>query len=679
MSLLANLIGQVLDGKYHLEEQLGQGGMGAVFLAIHLGTQRPVALKVIAPQFMTQPEFLERFKREAEAAGRLRHPNVVNVTDFGCAQVGEERFAYLVMEHLDGVSLAEVLEDEKQLSLGWVVDIMEQVCSAIDEAHQHGIVHRDLKPDNIWLEPNRRGGYTIKVLDFGLAKLGEIPPPRSSVEPAIKIPEQCIIEKLFTKAEASESASQPSLHHLSSPTLTPIPTTAPSLESPALSAITAIQTPLAEIEETATQVQSTTDDEETQVLIERNTAANNDDPRTSPQGLTRVGSILGTPLYMSPEQCRGEALDARSDIYSLGVITYQMLAGETPFKGDTYSLMAQHNETPAPSLRKHRRDIPKSVARLVMLALAKDANCRPATAAAFASALRADSEGAGTLLRQAVALYSEHFPTFLRLSLFNHLIEIVFGLLLTVTIALRTYGVLPKIQLITIVIGLLFALGCTISPFINAAAFVPAVVHILLLPLRPLQLKGIFVTLKKQLRPLVVTIFYSFLTVSLRFLLLFIPGLIAYIDYSLSMPVVIMEGYCGRTALARSKLLVRRSLRTVIAISVVQILLPVTGFFLHKVIMGQIITWLKLADSATAKVAGTAVHIGLTTFLHVLLNPLLAIMVAMLYFKTRQAGGETLKEALGKQLEAETVASRWQLRMRERSRARSRLASNFSH
>src|SRR5262249_18011864 len=119
------------------------------------------------------PEFVERFKREAEAAGRLRHTNVVNVTDFGFATVDGSRIAYLVMEYLDGCSLGEVLEEEKRLPLRWVVDIVEQVCSAIDEAPEQGIIHRDLKPDNIWLKPNRRGGYTIKVLDFGLAKLAE--------------------------------------------------------------------------------------------------------------------------------------------------------------------------------------------------------------------------------------------------------------------------------------------------------------------------------------------------------------------------------------------------------------------------------------------------------------------------------------------------------------------------
>src|SRR5258708_6040055 len=106
-----DLIGQVLDGKYRIEEQLGKGGMGAVYYATHLGTERPVALKVIAPQLMKHDEFVERFRREARAAGRLRHPNVVDVTDFGFAHVGEDQVAYLVMEYLDGYTLSEILAD----------------------------------------------------------------------------------------------------------------------------------------------------------------------------------------------------------------------------------------------------------------------------------------------------------------------------------------------------------------------------------------------------------------------------------------------------------------------------------------------------------------------------------------------------------------------------------------
>src|SRR5215211_794617 len=164
-------VGQVLDEKYRLEHLLGKGGMGAVYLATHLGTERYVALKLISPQFMRNNEFVERFKREARAAGRLRHPNVVNVTDFGFADSKDGQVAYLVMEYLDGCTLGEILDEEKKLPVAWTLDILEQVCSAVQEAHEQGIIHRDLKPDNIWLEPNQRGGYTVKVLDFGIAKL----------------------------------------------------------------------------------------------------------------------------------------------------------------------------------------------------------------------------------------------------------------------------------------------------------------------------------------------------------------------------------------------------------------------------------------------------------------------------------------------------------------------------
>src|ERR1041385_734744 len=166
-------VGEVLDAKYRLEHLLGKGGMGAVYLATHLGTERYVALKLISPQFMRNNEFVERFRREARAAGRLRHPNVVDVTDFGFAETKAGQVAYLVMEYLDGCTLGEILDEEKNLPVAWSLDILEQVSSAVHEAHQQGIIHRDLKPDNIWLEPNQRGGYTVKVLDFGIAKLEE--------------------------------------------------------------------------------------------------------------------------------------------------------------------------------------------------------------------------------------------------------------------------------------------------------------------------------------------------------------------------------------------------------------------------------------------------------------------------------------------------------------------------
>ena len=193
MSFLDSLPdGEPLDGKYAIGRRLGQGGMGAVYEATHVGTKRTVAVKVIYPKFSRSPEFVERFRREAEASGRLRHPNVVDVTDFGFAETTTGPVAYLVMEYLDGRTLADVLREEGRLSIGWVVDILEQVCSAVDEAHRLGIIHRDLKPDNVWLEPNLRGGYTVKVLDFGLAKLDRLGPERTLESDAQTVSSACI-------------------------------------------------------------------------------------------------------------------------------------------------------------------------------------------------------------------------------------------------------------------------------------------------------------------------------------------------------------------------------------------------------------------------------------------------------------------------------------------------------
>ena len=343
----------VLDGKYRIEALLGEGGMGAVYRATHLGTTRTVAVKIIHPRFSQDPEFVERFRREAEASGRLRHPNVVDVTDFGFAPMRTGQVAYLVMEYLDGRSLADVLAQEGRLSTGWVVDILEQVCSAVAEAHRLGIVHRDLKPDNIWLEPNRRGGFTVKVLDFGLAKL----------------------------AGTAEDVAQAR----AGTAVRPGPEDMTGVFQPAGSG-----------------------------------------------AVTQAGSVTGTPLYMSPEQCRGGEVDARSDIYSLGVVAYRMLAGATPFTGDALQLIKLHSDAPPPDLGNRGLRLPRRLSAIVMAALAKNPADRPDSAAGFGSALRASAEGSGALLRHAVSLYSEHFPVFFKLALLASVPLFVFAALVVV-------------------------------------------------------------------------------------------------------------------------------------------------------------------------------------------------------------------------------------------------------
>src|SRR5215471_3121248 len=177
------MIGGILDSKYRIDKQLGAGGMGNVYLATHLGTTRIVAVKVIAPKWAADPHFLARFQREAQACGRLRHTNIINVTDFGIARAGGGTMPYLVMEFLDGQTLSDFQKANPRPTLPLVADLLDQIGLALAEAHRHGIVHRDLKPDNIWLEPNGRGGYTVKVLDFGVAKVNlpaDLPPPLPS-------------------------------------------------------------------------------------------------------------------------------------------------------------------------------------------------------------------------------------------------------------------------------------------------------------------------------------------------------------------------------------------------------------------------------------------------------------------------------------------------------------------
>src|SRR3954466_2797172 len=155
-----SMIGEVLDAKYRIDRQLGSGGMGNVYLATHLGTTRVVAVKVIAPRWSADPESPGGFQREAQACGRLRHPNIVNVTDFGIAVAGRRQVPYLVMELLDGQTLSAFQEEDPRPALPLVAELLDQVSLALDEAHRHGIVHRDLKPDNLWLESNGRGQYT---------------------------------------------------------------------------------------------------------------------------------------------------------------------------------------------------------------------------------------------------------------------------------------------------------------------------------------------------------------------------------------------------------------------------------------------------------------------------------------------------------------------------------------
>lgn len=657
MSILEELKGKVLDDKYLIERKLGQGGMGAVYLAMHLGTCRPVALKVISPQYMVYAEFVERFRREAEAAGRLRHPNIVDVTDFGFAQVQDQRLAYMVMEYLDGCSLGEVLGEGKQLPIKWVVEIVEQVCLAIDEAHKRGIIHRDLKPDNIWLEPDRRGGYNVKVLDFGLAKV---------VDTGVcKIP----AEKKSGLQTVSNSVS-----------VTPV------VED----AVTVVQPPSRSLPPLELQ-----DETETNIL----TLGSNAHSGRNSSKLTQIGTIIGTPLYMSPEQCAGGVLDSRSDIYSLGVIVFHMLAGRTPFSGKMDELIRSHiNEQPE-DLCRWRPDLPKSAAELVMSALAKDPNARPQTATAFAAALRARTENTRSILRQSISMCNDHISNFLKITLIAWSPALLLGFLLSLIGMLNSLNRFSNFssKIAIVILTLLYFCAILFSTAVNGGVFIPILAQLIVTPLSLVRVKPAFSSLRKRIRPFLSTNILMFIVMMLMFmalgamvgvtiglvyfsyktLFITLPVLAVvtyifckyYVDWTLLIPVVMLEGVSGFKALRRSKELVNRLRMRARHIALLHISIAIFFSMVHMVVVGvlEYYAWQLNLDVASTSLKAYGDFLGSILGLSAVLlaNPFLWCSYGLLYLKARQAGGETLKDVLTAVPDALPTGSGWQNRISE--------------
>ena len=710
-------IGQVLDEKYQLERLLGRGGMGAVYLATHLGTERYVALKLITPQFMRNEEFVARFKREARAAGRLRHPNVVDVTDFGFAHAGKDAVAYLVMEYLDGCTLADVLVEERRLPLEWVVDILEQVCSAVHEAHLQGVVHRDLKPENIWLEPNRLGGYRVKVLDFGIAKLAEVDAEITdssgetntasahSVTPAVII--DGVAATSFKAAQLTtltpERERVGDSHDLEIDTLIYSADVQEKVHTELNAAgVTAAQI----VKDGKNQLfkESVEDaDAKSTALLQRSTESPEDGDRTlmfgkdtqramvdqqtrlrasSAEGtrLTRVGAIMGTPLYMSPEQCAGKPLDARSDIYSLGVIAYQMLAGQTPFAGVTGNVMQEHIKTAPPPLRDRNKKVRKRAAKIVMTALSKQPEDRPQTAAAFASSLRAQAEGIGSLYRRALSLYVQYFPKFLKLSLIAHIpVFITTVLLIIFELAenAQPSGVsVGKVLVICgmVIVGLLHIAANFLTATTISGMTAVIVTQLSLAPLRPVELRLALAVLKRRWRPFLKTSFLVTLRIIIGLILFVIPGIVIAIRYALYAPVVLLEGLETKAARHRARALASRSWRTVIIVSVLQFLIPavISALFGRLAAFKTTEGGIHVAHQSMS----SQIYQQLIGLINIFVVPLMSIVPALLYLKMRQLGGENLGEVLTQIEAADEKRSQWQQRMRTRVSFHSSRGSN---
>ncbi|HVU49310.1 MAG TPA: serine/threonine-protein kinase, partial [Polyangia bacterium] len=163
----ANFTGRIIEGRYRILKVLGEGGMGTVYAAEHVEIGKGVAVKILHPQYSRQQDLVERFRREARAASRIGHPHIIDVTDFGTTEDG---CAYFVMEHLDGIDLADVLSHERRLEPMRAAQITMQICRALEAAHAAGVIHRDLKPENIFLVAREGKADFVKVLDFGIAR-----------------------------------------------------------------------------------------------------------------------------------------------------------------------------------------------------------------------------------------------------------------------------------------------------------------------------------------------------------------------------------------------------------------------------------------------------------------------------------------------------------------------------
>jgi serine/threonine protein kinase len=281
-----SFIGVVLEGKYRLDRKIGEGGMGAVYLGVQLMVDRPVAIKLLHAGLTQHERVKKRFEVEARAIGRLSHPNVITLYDFGFSQ--EIDAFYMVMEFLDGPPMHK--RTAQGVSGDEAITITKQIAAALDHAHHLKILHRDLKPENIIIVPMTDGSELVKVLDFGIARIFK------------------------------------------------------------------------------------DDDDVTKSQADRNR-------------ITRAGEVFGTPAYISPEQARGERdLTPASDLYSLGVMLFEMLEGKLPFWGETaIDTIMLHITAPIPVIT--RIDVPDGLKKLTYALLAKEPSQRPQSGRALIAAL----------------------------------------------------------------------------------------------------------------------------------------------------------------------------------------------------------------------------------------------------------------------------------------------------
>ena len=272
---LRGVVGEVIAGRYRLDELVGTGGMSSVYRAVDSILERPVALKLLHPQYLADDEHVERFRREARAVAQLSHPNIVTVIDRG----EDDGRQYIVFEYVDGENLKEFIGREGALRVDEALDVAIEVGRGLAFAHHHGLVHRDVKPQNVLLNGDGRP----KVTDFGIARSLDVE-----------------------------------------------------------------------------------------------------------HGFTQTGTIVGTSNYIAPEQASGRSIGPSTDVYSLGVVLYELLTGDVPFPGESFVAVAlRHINEPPPSVLDRRPDVPPRLAAAVERALAKDPGDRFASMDEFIDELEA--------------------------------------------------------------------------------------------------------------------------------------------------------------------------------------------------------------------------------------------------------------------------------------------------
>jgi hypothetical protein len=331
--------------------------------------------------------------------------------------------------------------------------------------------------------------------------------------------------------------------------------------------------------------------------------------------------------------------------------------------------MRDHIKNDPPPLRERAGKVSKRAANVVMRALAKDPDDRPQTAAAFASALRAQAEGIGSLYRRAIALYSEHFPKFLKLSLIAHL-PVIISTALLIGMEILGHSLAPGMgaaRIVYIIAFVLVGLLQVASYFVAAAAIsgmtAVIVTQLTAAPLRPVELRTAFAVLRRRWKPFLKTAFNVTLRIIIGFILLVIPGLLMVIRYALYAPVVLIEGLEKKAALKRARQLASRSWRTVIIVTLLQFLIPMAV----SMLLGRLTVKTGVTDAPTRGVRITRnTYQQLSGLINIFIVPLMSIVPALLYLKMRQLGGESLTAALAQIEKVDDQRSQWQQRMRTR-------------